>query len=306
MAFKRHPTFKQAPDKESKLWRYMDLPKYLSLLQSGALFFCNLELTARTDPFEGTLPSSRFIHRSRNSIEDIPESIRNEAKEPLQQGNIDANHFTKAQKDIAELRIRQAYACRRSYFINCWHLNEFDSPAMWDIYSKRNAGIAIRSSENRLEKTFSETEHDVRGGMIIYGDYFDDSFVVDDKNAFSPVLHKRISFSYENEYRLVYWDTALVSKKIKSKNGYFIWDDKIIPDTTGSGVVNVSRSIEEIENLAINPGLNIKCDINELIESTFVSPLADDWLVEVVKNVSKEYGLEAPILKSELTSEPLK
>jgi hypothetical protein len=143
------------------------------------------------------------------------------------------------------------------------------------------------------------------GGKIVYGDYFDDSFVVDDRNAFSSVLNKRISFSYENEYRLVYWDTALITKEIRSKNGYFMWDDNIIPDTTGSGAVNVGRSVEEIENLAIKPGLNIECDINELIESTFLSPLADDWLVEVVKNASKKYGLEAPISKSELTSEPL-
>ena len=225
MAFERHPAFKQAPDKKSKLWRYMGLPKYLSLLQRNALFFRNLELTARTDPFEGTLPSSRFRHRSWNSIEDMPESFQNRAKELLKQGNCDANHFIQQQKDIAELRIRQAYAGRRSYFINCWHLSEFESSAMWDIYSKRNEGIAILSSEAHIEKAFSESNQSIMGGEIIYGDFFDDEFIIDDQNAFSPVLHKRNSFSHEHEYRLIHWDTAVVSKKIKSEKGFFIWDD---------------------------------------------------------------------------------
>lgn len=306
MAFERHPTFKPAPTKESKLWRYMGLPKYLSLLQSGALFFCNLEIIARTDPFEGTLPSSRFKHRNWNTIDDLPEGLRNRGKEYLKNGEAGTNTYIKGLKDLAELRIRQAYAYRRSYFINCWYLCEFDSPAMWDIFSKKSEGIAIRSSEYRFEKAFSETEQSVMGGKIEYGNFFDDTFLVDDNNAFSPVLHKRRSFSYENEYRLVHWDTALVSKKIKSKNGYFIWDDKIVPDRTGSSTINVSLSIEEIENLEIKHGVNIKCDKNELIEAIVIAPLSENWFVEVVKNISKKYGLKAPLIKSELISEPLK
>jgi hypothetical protein len=66
MTFKRHPTFTPTPNEDSKLWRYMNLPKFLSLLQTKSLFLCNLELMARSDLFEGTLPSSRFKHRKWN------------------------------------------------------------------------------------------------------------------------------------------------------------------------------------------------------------------------------------------------
>ena len=127
-----------------------------------------------------------------------------------------------------------------------------------------------------------------------------------EQNAFSPVLNKRISFEHEKEYRLVHWDTALISKNIKSEKGFFIWDDNIIPDSTIDGRINVSRSIEEIEQMDIKPGLYLDCDINKLIESTFISPLAENWFIEIVNNVSKKYGLEALIKQSELNAEPLR
>ena len=171
---------------------------------------------------------------------------------------------------------------------------------------KKNEGIAIVSSEVHFEKAFSNTEKDVMGGQIVYGDYIDESFEIDENNAFTPILHKRNSFSYENEYRLAYWDTSVICKKVKAKNGFFTWDGKKLPDVTGIGVSTFSRSENEIEKLEVKPGFNIKCDINELIERIYVSPLAEDWFLEVVKDVSNKYGLQAPITKSELMSEPLK
>lgn len=290
MPFKRHPTFQPAPSEESKLWRYMGLPKYLSILQDRSLFFCSLEMMARTDPFEGTLPASRFVHRKWASIDDVPEHIRDKFLRP----------------DIAELRIRQAYASRKSYFINCWHLSEFESAAMWDIYSRKNEAIAIKSSESRFQAAFANAHHDIMGGKIVYGDYFDEDFEMDDSNAFTPVLHKRNSFFYEQEYRLVYWDTSIISKQIRSQNGFFRWNGHVVPDITGSGITNVPRSEEEIENLPVKPGHSINCDINALVEAIYISPSAKDWFLNVVKDVSLKYGLEAPVDRSPLMSKPLR
>jgi hypothetical protein len=67
-------------------------------------------------------------------------------------------------KELAELRIRQAYAYRKSYFINCWHLSEYESSAMWDIYSRKNEGIAILSSETNFMKAFRDVTQDIMGG----------------------------------------------------------------------------------------------------------------------------------------------
>ena len=290
MPFKDHTTFRPAPSEESKLWRYMGLPKYLSLLQDRSLFFCSLEMMARSDPFEGTLPASRFVHRKWASINDVPEHIRDKFLSP-DEG--DPEFKLQRLKDNAELRIRHAYASRKSYFINCWHLSEFESAAMWDIYSRRNEAIAILSSESRFQAAFANAYQDIMGGKIAYGEYSDEDFEMDDSNAFTPVLHKRNSFSYEQEYRLVYWDTSVISKQIKSQNGFFRWNGNVVPDIKGSGIMNVGRPEEEIESLPAQPGYSISCDINALVEAIYISPLAKDWLLNVVKDVSFKYGLEA-------------
>jgi len=263
-------------------------------------------MMARSDPFEGILPASRFIHRKWSSLNDAPDRIKERVSGFMKPNESDKLIGFQRLKDLAELRIRQAYAHRRSYFINCWHLSEFESSAMWDIYSQKNEGIAIISSESQFKKSFSEIPQDIMGGLIEYGDYNDEEFEMEDGNGFTPVLHKRNSFSYENEYRLAYWDTSVTHKTLIAKNGFFNWDGKILPDVTGSGRTTVGRSENEIETLDIKPGFSLDCDINELIQEIYVSPLADDWFFEMITDVSKKYGIDAPVRRSELLSSPMK
>ena len=142
MAFKRHSSLTPAPNEDSKLWRYMSLPKFLSLIQQNSLFMGNLERMAQDDKFEGILPSANFVHRKWTSVNDIPLPILNKLKMNAiyyETGNLQA--CLENYKEVQELRIKQAFAHRRSYFVNCWHLNEYESLAMWDIYSKKDEGI---------------------------------------------------------------------------------------------------------------------------------------------------------------------
>lgn len=52
MAIEEHSEFTWPTDPSATLWRYLDLPKYLSMLESNALFFCRLDML--NDPFEGS------------------------------------------------------------------------------------------------------------------------------------------------------------------------------------------------------------------------------------------------------------
>ena len=284
----------------------MSLPKFLSLLQTRSLFLCNLELMARSDPFEGTLPSSRFKHRGWETIADLPESMKVRLSGFLKRNESDLEIGFRRLKDLEELRIRQAYAYRRSYFINCWHLSDHESSAMWDIYSRRNEGIAIVSSESKLIAALEKVPQHVMGGAVSYGNYGDEEFVIDDSNGFTPVVHKRNSFSYEREYRLAYWDNSITHKQLHAQNGFFIWDDKIIPDIFGSGITTVGRSEDEIEKIEPVPGFLLNCDLDKLIGEIYVSPLAEDWFFSIIKDVVMKYGLGVSITRSSIASEPLR
>ncbi|HEX6370331.1 MAG TPA: DUF2971 domain-containing protein [Longimicrobium sp.] len=280
MAFERHPAFTPAPNPESRLWRYMSVPKYLSLIQRSGLFLSSLELMALTDPFEGSLPLSKFRHRDWNSREDIPEQIL--PKLPGYFEAVGLKHY----RDLVEHDIRRSFAFRRSYFINCWHINEHESAAMWDIYSRRDEGIAIVSSESRIESALIDWGNPIYGGCVTYGDYMKADLEFDEWFAFTPILHKRVDFAYEKEYRLVYWDSSVTHKD-------------------GSGSTLVERELKEIEQQKVVPGHYVSCDLRKMIEAIYVSPLAKDWFLEIVTHVSESAGLPTPI-KSELLAEPLR
>jgi hypothetical protein len=39
----------------------------------------------------------------------------------------------------------------RHFGVNCWHINEDESAAMWQLYGAAGSGIAIESSKANLE-----------------------------------------------------------------------------------------------------------------------------------------------------------
>ena len=65
-------------------------------------------------------------------------------------------------KSIQELRIRQAFAHRKSYYVNCWHLNGYESAAMWQLYSRNDEGIALVARQSALDEAFKSTKKQIK------------------------------------------------------------------------------------------------------------------------------------------------
>ena len=304
MAFKRHPAFTPTPNEDSKLWRYMSLPKFLSLIQQNSLFMGNLERMAQDDKFEGILPSANFVHRKWNSVNDVPLAVTNKLKMNVifhETGDLHA--CLENYKEVQELRIKQAFAHRRSYFVNCWHLNEYESLAMWDTYSRKDEGIAIVSSESNFIDAFSSINNDIFGGVVKYADYDSPDFTIDVDSGFNSIMCKRASYDYEREYRLVFWDTDVTHKYIPMQAVEF--------DSNGNGNifngrVSMGRSEEDIEGVEPKLSFNAKCDLNKLINEIYVSPSASSWFFNIVKEIVKKYEVTVPIKQSELSKDPLR
>lgn len=178
-----HPCFLQPSDAHVLVWRYMDFTKFVSLLESSSLFFCRADLF--DDPFEGSIPKGNVIHR-----QDI-------------YGQIPENQREKAIAQLVGYRKRV-----RSYtYINCWHMNEHESAAMWKLYSSSNEAIAISSKYSSL---IAALDSEVYVGRVHYIDY--ETAVVPEDNTYSPFMFKRMSFSHEHEIR------AVIQKSDKSSS----------------------------------------------------------------------------------------
>jgi hypothetical protein len=174
-----HISFKAPPDREAKLWRYTDLAKYVSLLETQSLYFSRADLVG--DPFEGSV-SQATIERRRKAFRSAPAEQKGDHSEEIHLG-IYASLFKRMQALT---------------FLNCWHMNESESVAMWRLYASSGVGVAIQTTFSKL---FRITPSNVFIGVVHYDDY-EQSDIPDD-TTFDAFLHKRRSFAHENEVRAV-------------------------------------------------------------------------------------------------------
>jgi hypothetical protein len=169
--YAEHPVF-SPPEPQAKLWRYMDFTKYVSLLDSRALFFSRADLLG--DPFEGSYAQANL---------DLRLKIYSDTQ------------LTKALEQLTKFR----QALPRQMYINCWHKSEYESAAMWKLHLRDN-GIAIQTTFQALTASFTGDE-DVYAGVVNYVDF--QTTPIPEGNAFWPFVHKRRSFDYEQEVRAV-------------------------------------------------------------------------------------------------------
>jgi hypothetical protein len=305
MPLRDHPVFVRSPESEATLWRYLSLPKYLSFLQERSLYFSSLEVLARDDPFEGVLPASRFRHRQWKDVSDVPPDALAKLERSMTSIENGLQAGLDNYKSIQELRIRQAFAYRKSYYVNCWHLNDQESAAMWQLYSRNDEGIALVARQSALEGAFKRTKKQIMAGLVQYEDYADELFLIDDDNGFRPILHKRKSFAHEREFRLVFWDTSVTHAHVPIMTTEISLVGSNVIQKQRKAYTSVGRSVDEVESMQAEPGLLIECDIDKLLDAVYVSPLAPDWFYQVVCRVSERYDAPQP-KRSSLSAQPLR
>ena len=221
------------PDQDTIVWKYLDLSKFLELLLSNKLFMSRSDKFE--DQYEGTFSEPTFEEIKRLSI-DNPDFL---------------NYYKTHREKVA---------------VSSWHINEYESYAMWQIFTQNSEGLAIQSTIGRLQKALvPEKNFDQYIGEVNYIDYKKEYIPFDD--SFFPFLFKRKSFQYEREVR-------------------------IITDT--------SKSI-----IKLNDGLKINVDINQLIEKIYIHPKSENWYKKLVIELVERLGFGIEIGKSDLESDIL-
>lgn len=279
-----HSSFDQTGPDEL-LWRYLDLSRFLSMVTSKSLWLSNLELLAKNDPYEGIFPKHHFRHRDWKTIQDLP----SEVSEWMLKGPMVRSPEAQMEilKQNLEHPITMAFGFRRTYFLNCWHISTFESAAMWQLYSQLDSGIAITSTFSRLSSALAHVERDMFFGRVRYADY--DTAQADVTNGFNPLLMKRQSFSFEQEARLVFWDTDQIFHP---------------PIDAAQPEVRLQRSTQEMFELPVIPGIQMPVPLQDLIENVWLSPTMPGWIKSAVGELCATVGLDSKIKHSTLLSAP--
>ena len=237
-----HPYVNSPPD-NAVLWRYMDFTKFVSLLNKKALFLARPDKLG--DPFEASL-----THADLQSLK-------------ARYGDSESMKFTDMLKAMA------THAA-----VSSWHESEFESEAMWRLYSREKDGIAIKTYGNSFKECMQD-ERNIYIGQVKYIDYQTD-LLFDDGSFINLLFYKRLSFNHEQEVRALYFHPPA---------GTCRYDMADFPE-------------------GFDVGIYYKVDLSLLIQEVVVAPYAEDWFLELVKSVSARYGLETLVSKSNLAALP--
>ncbi len=254
MPYHNHPSC-QPPADEKAIWRYIDLAKFVSMLDDRALFFS--QAARLIDPFEGSYPEPNV----RTRLEFL--SSRGSAMGSRWNALIMGEQWAKEHKKARSL-----------VYVNCWHLNEGESAAMWALYGQRNSSIAIRSTFAHLRDSMASASQDIAIGVVNYKNYALDR--MPENHEFDPFLHKRESYAHEQELRALYrWHGNTVSSEA------------------------------DLDIASLPAGFNIACDLDALIDTIVVSPGAPSWFRNVVTSINTRYGIAKEVVKSSLDDGPV-
>jgi len=211
----------------------LDLSKFLDLLLSKKLFMSRSDKFE--DQYEGTFSEPTF-EEIKKLAADNPEFL---------------NYYKTHREKVA---------------ISSWHINEYESFAMWQIFTQNSEGLAIQSTIGRLQKAVRpENNFDQYIGEVNYIDYKKEYIPFDD--LFFPFLFKRKSFQYEREVR-------------------------ILTDTSKS-------------DIKLNDGIKINVDLKQLIEKIYIHPKSENWYKKLVIELVERLGFGFEIEKSDLESDIL-
>lgn len=237
--------FKDPAEINRVVFRYYRQVHFMDLLSKSAVWFTNLD-QFKEDPLEATLP--RPTHEQR-LLDD--QKLKEQFSHMVPPETFDSM----TARDIAGGRKHTA--------VNCWHMGEDESPAMWDKYGRH--GVMVQSTVFHISRAFnraSPTDDLPQVGPVRYIDFRNDtSFPIHESyDTFRRAFIKDISFSHEKELRIAHLNFSFPTK-----------------------------------------GLHYRCHLPNLIQAVVMAPTASDNFIRLVASTLKRKRLDVPLLRSKFS-----
>lgn len=175
---------------------------------------------------------------------------------------------------------------RERVVINCWHMSTHESSAMWSQYGKTEESVAIRSTVERLIMALPRRRDGEEKpgwealfvGQVEYIDYAIAEFPP--HNLYYPYVHKREDYEHEKEVRAM----------------------TMISDAVQAAADADAPAEFEVTDL----GLLLPVDLDKLVESVHISPLAGPWFASIVHASLERFGFDSSrVKKSAMAEEPI-
>lgn len=245
---------------ESKLWRYMDLPQLLVILQRKELHFSNI--ATFEDKHEG-------VHNSfgQNDYFDLS----NDGKLVRLDARPEDNRALRNTEELKSFMRPLHEASVMGTGVSCWRISNHESFTMWRNYVRSDSGVAIETTVGDLMASIDTAEYYLAYGKMKYINY--EASKIPLSPLYMPFFHKRLYFEDEQEFRVI---CHTVNKKHDQVG--------LLP--------------ENLEAIPIG-GVNLGLDVKKLIKRIWISPHAVSWFGGLVRDVvHHSYGLDVEITES--------
>jgi hypothetical protein len=178
---------------DTVLWRYMETNRLVSMLDEASIYFAAAKQFG--DKFEGAV----FVQ---------PPTVAPKPRDRL------ADHADNAFKQLTRLTK-----------LNCWHISDFESNAMWGLYAKAGKGVAVSTTVGRLKESLLPFRlrndygpEETWCGPVQYLDLLQNRL---DLGEVSRFFFKHRIFEWEKEFRV------LISLRIAEEFGCEVPEDGI-------------------------------------------------------------------------------
>jgi hypothetical protein len=156
---------------------------------------------------------------------------------------------------------------RAGVYASCWSLGAQDNMALWQLYGGASRAIAVTTTVAKLLRASLFWGENVIIHKVRYINHFSNPDMILGRYT-DMFQYKHVAYSFEDEVRVLI--TRFDGK----------WED--------------------------NPR-GIRMSIGSLrgfVRSIVVGPEADDWFFDLVKDVTRRYGMRGPVRRSKLTYLP--
>ncbi|UZS69576.1 hypothetical protein [Pseudomonas syringae] len=269
-----------------KIFRYMDLPKFLSLIHQKYLFFAkassyedSLEgMPTNLDSFLGSGAAEMLDHVV-NNLWPSPVSDENKyqvaQEKKLAAADAKANFQERTVSTVLGHVRAEDYPSHLAIFtavsnwvdVSCWHtdVSNAESMAMWKIYGGGSAAVCVESTLGALIGAMTLPNDVVmHTGIVNYLDYQNACVGIDD--PLRVYFQKSHFYEFEKELRIILYPAAHM-------------DPRTLRPELG-------------RKIAVAP--------KQLIQSVLVSPASSAWFHELIELILKEAGFDVLVSKSKI------
>jgi len=292
------------PSPETKLWRYMDLTKFLSMIQTSSLYFARPDTFG--DPFECAigLESMKTQYRILPVLTVLLDKAKKRGINLFEQCRDVIFHEEQLYQDKIKSMSSQEEINKVSQLCN-------DQILIAIIEKARKMGYddIVESAEQRWQKIndhLPANRTDIYINCWYNSDYESEAMWELYANSTKgqgiaiQTRSRMLENSFSGDYNIQIGEVQYIDFLKR-------FADPIYPYWFKRKAFEHEREVRAVyESHEDNDrkGISIKVDLDKLIENIYVSPLAEDYFVSVVKDIIKKYEIHKNIKYSSLKDEP--